>query len=255
MIKIIICWMSALRLKHPSPELSLKLLFLTSCLRSSARSASAASAVTAPVVVTPCLRFPARDINAAAAVVADDVRFRDQEVSCAQRTSRQALAPPRPLGVHSEVSRCSSRHSFFAWKLVVSCLTCTDQSVSETCGATSSVWLLSMPAARAREAHRRRCPTVTAHDTPVCEALYKLRCVDLSAHRCRRSSCIADLLVALFRIPLAALIAHSCSDPLAALIVHSCLDLPWTCGPLRWMHLQGRIGKLTSRLPRVASSH
>ena len=86
MMNLTICWMSAWRLEHPLPELSLKLLM--DLMPALFRARGAASAVTAPVVVTPCLRLPARDIDAASAVVAHDVRYRDQELSCPWRASR-----------------------------------------------------------------------------------------------------------------------------------------------------------------------
>ena len=82
-----ICWMSALRLQHPSPELSLKLLFDRMPALFRARR-SAASAVTAPVMLTPCLRSRARDSGAASSVVANDERVHDHRLSCAWRTAR-----------------------------------------------------------------------------------------------------------------------------------------------------------------------
>ena len=86
----------------------------------------------------------------------------------------------------AEISRCSSRHSFLARclmarhvslvlinrsaKLVEPCL----QFGFNACGC------------HPREAHWRRCPTGTAHDSPVCEAFCRVSlCFELSAHQGR----------------------------------------------------------------------
>ena len=145
---------TAFELKHPLLELLLKNSSLTSCLRSPAGGGSAVSAV-----------------------AYHDVRFRHREHSCAQRTpcvhgsrrrwgSLTSSCSSSPSGLQSrEVSRCSSRSLLLGLvpdgqSAPSTGLACTDRRVGETCG-------LSMPACHVREAHDRRCPTGTAHDTPV----------------------------------------------------------------------------------------
>ena len=125
----------------------------------------------------------------------------------------------------AEVSRCCARHCFLALCLMVIrqrrqvSLTLTDRS-AKTCGAISSVWLLSSVPALARETHQRRFPLAPLTTHHVVTALQKgpvvwsspLVVIPVTLPCVLYSSCIRALISSLH------------SSRIRAML------LPWTCG-------------------------